>query len=213
MNIRLSCGCFLKIFFLILISTFFTACAASPKKVQINEPIIVNQVEKIPLRVGLYLGEYFKTFKKEHRGERVIYMGESLWKGAEEVADKVFEKVINVQIGDPKSIRFIPERIEALVFPEIDKIWGGYPDEIQKVFAKGVVLVRIKWSIFDGKGKILYMNTFGSEGKYQKMYGTPEGIATRVCEAYTQAIKDNFAKAYVGISSTNWWQSFKKETN
>lgn len=207
MIIRLNSHAFFQLIFFILILNFLMACGeVSPNIIEINQPIIVKEIEKIPLRAGLYLNQYFRDFRKGS-----IFLGYSFTKAAEEIANKAFEEVVAIDTRDPD---LIPKNIEAIVIPEIEKVYGVNPAEDPNRFGHyGTILVRIKWSIFDMKGRILYMNTFESEAKVRKTFSTPKGFDTRLCEAYTQAIKDNFEKAFISISSTNWWKPRKEKTN
>jgi hypothetical protein len=43
--------------------------------------------------------------------------------------------------------------------------------------------------------------------------GTGGANFTRILEAYALAIENNFREAFVSITSTNWWQLIKKETD
>jgi hypothetical protein len=57
------------------------------------------------------------------------------------------------------------------------------------------------------------MDTFTSESKYERKVGTGGANFTRILEAYALAIENNFREAFVSITSTNWWQLIKKETD
>ena len=207
MNTRFHSHRFHRLFFSIVILSFLFSCSIN-KKVEINQPIIVKGIEKIPLRAGIYLNQEFRNFVKTNRiGDVVIYMGESLSKGAEEIVDKAFREVV---ILHTKDLGLMPKEVQVLILPEIEKIYGGVQGEIVAGW-KDIVLVRIKWTIMDRNGKILYMNTFASEAEYKrKQFTSGSTRVTWICEAYAKAIENNLQEAFVSITSTRWWHSIKE---
>jgi hypothetical protein len=185
--------------------SFSVGCQTPHKKIQITIP--VKEKEKIPLRVGLYLDpksmNYSKIVPPDYPNLKgIIHMGEALSKGAETVIGSAFKEVVNIYTKDRE---LIPKGLDALVIPEIEKIY----DTVKTRHPEAIV--SIKWSIQDINGRILYMNTFTGDVKFK--FAAFVSPFERLCEAYTKAIEDQFAKAYIGITSTNWWQTAKKETN
>jgi hypothetical protein len=199
------------VFFVIL--NFLIGCRTAYKKIEPDLLIPIGQQGKIPLRAGLYLDQKLKNFSKGPGATEIAYiegkidMGEALSKGAENVVKKSFKEAVTIYT---LQIESIPKGIDVVVFPEIDKIYGGYTGEmISPLQAYPEVVVRIKWNIMDVNNdlRILYLNTFTGEAKYRKHYA-PTSFP-RLCEAYEKAIKDQFTKAYIGITSTKWWESIK----
>ena len=198
---------------LIVILSVLIGCRTAYKKIEPDLLIPIGQEGKIPLRACLYLNRRLMNFSKGPGPADVAYiegkidMGEALSKGAENVAKKAFIEVVTIYTMGPASI---PEGIDVVVIPEIDKIYGGYHGEmISALQAHPEVVVRIKWNIMDANNnlRILYMNTFTGEAKYRRQWA-PTSFP-RLCKAYEKAIKDQFAKAYIGITSTKWWESIK----
>jgi hypothetical protein len=192
-------------------------CRTAYKKIEPNLLISVESKDKIPLRAGLYLDRRLINFSKGPGSAEIAYiegkidMGEALSRGAEVLAKKSFKEVVVVYTMESRSL---PKELDVLVFPEIDKIYGGYHAEMISAFqAYPEVVVRIKWNIMDVNNNLrtLYMNTFTGEAKYRRQ---PAATSfSRLCEAYTKAIEDQFSKAYIGISSTNWWKSIEKNVD
>ena len=201
----------IKLFNLLFITILFFGCSTSPNfvKVQINSSLPFREVEKIPLRVGLYLDPNLINYSKTPRWEDrnfVIQMGDALSNGAQNVANRAFKEVVNIYTIDAE---LLPKGLDALVIPEVDRIYGGYGTERPL----GTVIVRIRWRIIDLSGKVIYMNTFGAESKWSIFTTTALNYFDVVSRNYTKAIEEQFINAYIGITSTNWWESIKKETN
>jgi hypothetical protein len=91
--------------------------------------------------------------------------------------------------------------------PEIDKIYEFGEENIRK--KSGTATVRIKWTITDMNRKILYTNIFTGEAIYKKwpLAAHPEENP----EGYARALDDQFTKAYLAITSSNWWESLKNK--
>lgn len=196
---------------LLFIMILLCGCSTSATlvKVQINSSLPLREAEKIPLKVGLYLDPKFINYSKTPgRVDRnfVLQMGEALSNGAQNVTNRAFREVVNVYTIDAE---LLPKELDALVIPEVDRIYGGYASERPL----GTVLVRIRWKIIDLSGKVFYMNTFVAESKWNIFTTTAVNYFKVISETYTKAIEEQFIKAYIGITSTNWWQSIKKEPN
>ena len=197
---------------LLFIMILLCGCSTNPTfvKVQINSSLPFREVEKIPLRVGLYLDpnliNYSRTPPRWEDRNFVIQMGEALSNGAQNVTNKAFREVVNVYTIDAE---LLPKGLDALVIPEVDRIYGGYGTERPL----GTVIVRIRWRIIDLSGKVIYMNTFGAESKWSIFTTTALNYFDVLSRNYTKAIEEQFIKAYIGITSTNWWELIKKEPN
>ena len=202
---------FSQLMLLIITSIFLSGCQHQKiYKMQTNLSISIKEIEKIPFRVGLYIDPELMNFSMRSRYiSGIIYMGEALSKGAENIVSKAFKEAVNIYTKDPELISKGLD-VLVLVIPEIDKIYvfgeeGG-------LGSYTTVIVKIKWSIKDKNGKILYMNTFTGEEKYRRP-NTIFSMFPRLCEGSTKATEDHFTKAFIGITSTNWWGSFKKDTD
>ena len=178
-------------------------------KMQINLLIPDREAEKIHLRVGLYLDPQFTNCivvpPWGTNFYRRIEMGEALSKGSEYILNRSFKEVVTIYTMDAK---LIPKGLDALVIPEIDRIYENAQDPFKKHSA---VTAKIKWTIIDMNKKVLYKNTFIGEAKYKfwPLAAHPEEIPA----GYTRAVEDQFRKAYIGITTTKWWESLKKETH
>lgn len=171
------------------------------KQVEISLPIPVKEVEKIPLRVALYLDSSLTYYSKgPGGGQYTLKMGEAFSKGAEYIGNKAFREVITVETKDPEKI---PKGFDALIILEVDRIYGGVPNERSRL-----ALVKIVWTIQDMNGKLLYRNSFGAEA-----YMSIPFTSSKASGAYAKAIEEQFTKAFVGITSVKWWESIKTETD
>jgi len=200
---------FSQLMLLIITSIFLSGCQHQKiYKMQANLSISIKEIEKIPFRVGLYIDPELMNYSMRSRYiPGIIHLGESLSKGAENIVSKAFKETVIIYTKDPE---LIPKGLDALVIPEIDKIYvfgeeGG-------IGSYTTVIVKIKWSIIDKNGKILYINTFTGEEKYRRPT-TIFSMFPRLCEGSTKATEDHFTKAFIGITSTNWWGAIKRETN
>lgn len=203
-----------KLFFrdfliLIIILGFSSACRTTlNEKIRTDLSITVNEVGKIPLRVGLYLSPEFMNYSKtpSHYSESGrIQMGEALSKGAEDITNKAFKQVVTIYKTDPESF---PKGLDAIIIPEVEKTYGGFVGELTRQYSYyQTVTVKLKWTIKDMNQKTLYTNTFTTEVEYRNdpVFGQRE----RLLKAYTKAIEDQFAKAFSGITSINWWGGIK----
>lgn len=190
-------------FFLVINLIFLIGCAASHRDININLSLAIKDTEKIPLRAGLYLDPKMMNYTKETLGPAsalFLHMGKALSEGAENITKKAFKETVIIYTKDSE---VIPKGLDVIVIAEIEKIF----DEPARRLPN---LVKIKWTIQDIYGKVYYMNAF--TGEAETKYGTTFSLIDRICEAYRKAIEEQFAKAYMGITSANWWESIKKET-
>ena len=193
---------FYKLLMLIFIPALLVGCQ-SQKVYKIQTKLLIPSKEegKIPLRAGLYLDPKLRNYSSG-----IIHMGEALSNGAQNIIFSAFKDVVIIYTMDPE---LIPKGLDALVIAEID---GGYFKETSEgtVNLEWTIIVKIKWTIQDTNGKTLYLNTFMGESKFRQV---PRwSFFRKRCEAYTKAIEEQFTKAYIGITSANWWESIKKET-
>lgn len=192
-------------FFLVIDLTFLIGCQASHRNIKINLPLSIKDTEKIPLRGGLYLDPKMMNYMKETQGptaKLILHMGAALSEGAGNIMKKAFKETVVIYTKDKE---LIPQGLDVLIIPEIERIH----DE-PKAGIHIPMLVKIKWTIQDINGKIYYMNAFTGEAKTK--YGNTFTLIDRICDAYQIAIEEQFSKAYIGITSANWWESIKKET-
>ena len=63
-----------------------------------------------------------------------------------------------------------------------------------------------KWTIFDTKGKALYVNTINAMGKVNNSPSLP---STRVRKAMTQSAEDLYNKLILQMYSSKWWEYFR----
>ena len=198
---------FYRLLLLILMPALLVGCQ-SQKVYKIQTKLLIPNKEegKIPLRAGLYLDPKFLNYVKDP-GINYFYkvdMGEALSKGTQYIVEKAFKEVIVVYTLD---IELIPKGLDVLVMPEIDKIYEFGEENIRK--KSGTATVRIKWTITDMNRKILYTNIFTGEAIYKKwpLAAHPEENP----EGYARALDDQFTKAYLAITSSNWWESLKNK--
>ena len=190
-------------FFLVMNLIFLIGCQASHRNITINLPLSPNDTQKIPLRGGLYLDPKMMNYTKETEavaGKLILHMGEALSEGAENIMKRAFQGIVIIYTKD---LELIPKGLDVLVIPEIERI---HDDPTGGIHIP--MLVKIKWTVQDINGKIYYMNAFTGEAKTK--YGTTLTLVDRKCEAYRIAIEEQFSKAYIGITSVNWWASIKK---
>jgi hypothetical protein len=152
--------------------------------------------DKIPLRAGLYMTKNFKEYMQiigriEYHTDVFGKFGEALSKGAESMTTKAFREVVILDQVDQEASK----KVNVLITPEIDSIVSNYVGP--------TATVKIKWTIKDITGKVLYMNTFVGEGSGK---GTSFRYPTALENAYTRAIEDHFNKAFAGISKNKWWE-------
>jgi hypothetical protein len=173
-------------------------------RIQANFSTPNKDTKQIPLRVGLYLDPKLINFIKvpAPKYSNKIDMGDALGKGAQYIVNKAFREVVSIYTTDPE---LIPKGLDALIIPEIDDIQES--DEMNVYKKYGTVTVKIKWTIKDVNNKTIYVNTLTGEATY-KHWPTVQRE-----EGYTRAVEDQFTKAYIALTSTNWWQAVKKETN
>jgi hypothetical protein len=152
-----------------------------------------NDIDKIPLRAGLYMPKEFKDYtplvgKIEFHTEIYYKIGEALSNGANEILNKAFRETVILDQEENAASK----NVDVVVIPEIDSITA-------KSF--NFATARIKWTIRDLNKKVLYLNTFVGEGKGEGFRGP-----TIMESAYTHAIEDQFNKAFFGITKNKWWE-------
>jgi len=191
-------------FFLVINLIVLIGCGASHRNIKINLPLPIKETEKIPLRAGLYLDPKLMNYTKETLGPvsgLYLHMGKALSEGAENITKKAFKETIVIYTKD---LELIPKGLDVIIIPEIERI---YDDPTRRL----PHLVKIKWTIQDINGKIYYMNAFSGEFKSKR--GNTFTMIDKISEAYEIAIAEQFSKAYIGMTSANWWESIKKSTD
>jgi hypothetical protein len=180
----------------IIISITLLICCDS---IAMEFPIQSHVIAKIPLRAGLYIDKKFKDIpipqcdichtKNFSESDLSIKFIEALNKGIETMTDKAFREVVIVDQLGP-----VPKEVNVLIIPEIDFIGSYHIDG-----STAPVKIKMKWTIKDINGKVLYMNTFIGEGirKKEYRYGFPCYLA----------IEDQLNKAFNGITESKWWEA------
>jgi hypothetical protein len=160
----------------------------------VDFPITVTQTDgitRIPLRAGLYMTKEFKEltpllYKVEFHTDVFGKVGEALRNGATNLVNRSFKEAVILEQPEQAASK----NLDVLVVPAIDAINND-------------IGVKIKWTIKDMNGKIVYMNTFTGTAAGKEIKGIR--FTTKVVNAWTLAIEDHFDKAYAGISGSKWW--------
>lgn len=175
--------------YLIISITLLFGCS-SYMEFPINLSIKSDRTDKIPLRVGLCMDRKFKEYAPlmyniEYHTNVYGKFGEALTKGAESMTNKAFREVVIVDNIDQAASK----GVNVVIIPEIDSI----------TIVEAPASVKVKWTIRDVNGKVLYMNTFVGEVK--------EKDCCRLFKNYcARAIEDHFNKAFDGITKNKWWE-------
>ena len=179
----------------ITLSLLLVGCAPRYVEFPITSPTRSDGIRKIPLRAGLYMSNSFKELTQ------IMYVvdytsvfgrfGPAFAKGAESMAKEAFEDVVILDHPEQAAVK----KTNILIIPEIDFIGFDY--------TASTATIKIKWSIKDIGGKVLYLNTFIGEGDGK---GTSIRYPTKLANACTRAIEDHFRKALDGILKTRWWE-------
>ena len=161
--------------------------------------IPVQEVKKIPLRVGLYMSPNFLnyTYKESRLAEKFVFpLGETFRAGSEKIVKMAFQDVVILSALDEAII----EKLKIVISPQIQAVdimfpmWGwGY--------LKSTVI--IKWTAIDPTEKIIWVNTFEGESKIKGK------TVKNIRNSLQVAIEDHFSKAYEGIISSTWWKSIE----
>lgn len=182
-----------------------------------NFNVMRHSEPKIPLKAWLYMDKRFRNsnFLLKHTNIRKqnIRMGEGLGRGAEEALMEIFNEVVVINAEKPlkdalNEVGIIntttdasKKNMEVIVLPEIiDIFWVGsteYDSQFHLI---------CKWTIFDTKGKALYVNTINAMGKVNNSPSLP---STRVRKAMTQSAEDLYNKLILQMYSSKWWEYFR----
>jgi hypothetical protein len=187
---RWTCCC------LIATMALFTGCAPKYVEFPVTLSPQAEQIGKVPLRAGLCMPSEFREFvvpmyRQDYQTSFGSF-GKALSTGAEQVAKRIFRDV--VVLGNAAEAG--AQQVDVVVTPTVDRIAFNYD--------ASTATVKVKWTITDVSGKVLYMNTFIGEGDGK---GTSIRYPTKLKHACTRAINDHFDKALVGLSDKRWWQA------
>ncbi len=181
----------------LIVALFFliSSCAIDAYFQKDLIPSESERLEKIPLKVGLYLKQpqfYDLTSHVTHSNRVFAHLQDALGRSAEEMAKQIFQEVITFSKRNQASqdIKFIitPEIIYFKIYVAnfISPVW---------TFRNKIIM---KWTITDIKENVLYVNTFEGEGNSSQ---TTYDIEKRVNECVSAAINELYNKARKDIYS------------
>jgi len=202
--------------FLLFMALLPLAALADDDSIRLGMLNIMRHSEpKIPLKAWLYMGKRFRNsnFLLKHTNIRKqnIEMGEGLSRGAEEALMEIFNEVVVINGEKPLKEIFneavinnvkadtAKKDIAVIVSPEmIDVFWvGSNIDDPQ-------FHLICKWTIYDTKGKVIYLNTINAVGKDNSSF-----LSTRVQKAMTQAAEGLYKKLITQMYASKWWEHIK----
>jgi hypothetical protein len=177
--------------------------------------IMRHSEPKIPSKAWLYIDKRFRNsnFLLKHSDihKQNIEMGDGLSRGAEEALMEIFNEVAVINAERPLKEVFnetviinmkadtSKKNMGVIVLPEIiEAFWVG-----SSISGPQFHLV-CKWTIFDAKGKVLYVNTIDAMGK-----DNSSSPSTRVRKAMTQSAEDLYNKLILQMYSSKWWEYFR----
>lgn len=170
--------------------------------------IMRHSETKIPLKAQLYMDKRFCNFTFSWKKSQKIEIGEGLSRGAEEALMEIFsevlvvnaEKPLNEIFNESVAINIKPgiskKKDEVIIKPEIvDIFWIISDIEDPQLY------LICKWTIFDAKGKVLYVNTINAIGRDNSSFRS-----TRERKAVTQAVEDLYKKLLTQMYASKWWE-------
>lgn len=187
---RWTCSC--------LLATIVLLTGCGPKYIEFPAALSSQSqgLVRIPLRAGLCMPPNFREFVvpmyRQDYQDFYGKFGEALTVGAEGMAKKAFKEVVVLAQAEEAA----SQRVDVVVTPAIDYIGFDYGDS--------TATVKVKWTVADVSGRVLYMNTFIGQGDGK---GTSFRYPTKLKKACTRAIEDHFDKTLVGLSGSRWWEA------
>ncbi|MBI3354806.1 MAG: hypothetical protein HY034_07975 [Nitrospirae bacterium] len=194
--------------FLLLFMALSPLTAMTDDSIRLGSLNIMRHAEpKIPLKAWLYMDKRFRNFTFSWKKSQKIEIGEGLSRGTEEALMEIFNEVVVINAEKPLKEIFNESVIinikpdiskkndEVIIKPEIvDVFWISSDIEDSQVY------LFCKWTIFDTKGKVLYVNTINAIGKDNSSFRS-----TRERKAMTQAVEDLYKKLLTQMYSSKWW--------
>jgi hypothetical protein len=176
------------------------SCASStPITITRDRVNIAPPEKKIPLKVGLYLSEAFRTSEcwSEYADKHFI-IGEGLSDGVEKMVRDLFQEVIVIdKIGNTQDSP--SPNYDIIITPKFKQFTILIVREsLTKAHWK--IENTIAWSVTSPDGKEIYQNTIQSDEI------TTHYIQSVNAEIMIESIKDQLQKAQQAIYSSGWWE-------
>lgn len=197
----------IKLPLFIFTAVSFASCTIHANIPQDYEIPSYKTAEKIHLKMGLFLNPDINKINiySTPRQGLIVHIGNSLSRNAEKMTKDIFNEVI-VFSGNALKEPIGPKKVDAIITPEVTSVNLHI---LQKSFSQVLdCMIIIKWTIVDRNGKLLYVNTFTGEARYEPY--RPFGGENRARECVINAIDDHFRKAYQAIANTKWWHDIKQ---
>lgn len=191
-------------FLLLFMALLPLAALADDDSIRLGMLNIMRHSEtKIPLKAQLYMEKRFRNFTLSGKKFKNVELGEGLSRGAEEALMEIFNEVAAIKAERPlkevfnefakinREADIYKKNQEIIVLPEILDVFWVSSDVEDSQFH-----IICKWTIFDIKGRILYVNTIDSVG----MKGKTQ---------YAQAAEDLYKKLITQMYASKWWEHIR----
>jgi hypothetical protein len=158
----------------------------------------IQNSEKIPLSVGLYIDPTFKNQKLygTPNTDHIFHLGEGMDRGAKKSFEMIFSKVIVLNEYETDLSKW---NLDVVASPAVAA-------ENRRYASHNFCTADAKWTIIDKNGNVVYTNTIRSE--INKGSFTAYGIA----ECMSEAVEDHYNRLTSHLLSAPWWQNIKKNT-
>lgn len=191
----------IKICLQLLVILYLTSCATGqltiPKEIDIPSTELSN---KIPLKAGLYLSQYFRTLKAPLQIKKIVFdyisVGDTFCNSSEKIMKNIFQEVIILDPMESPSDS-TTKKYDVIVAPELFILETDLLGSTRFNYWCLAQTV-IKWKIASPEGKDIYISTVKSdEIKIHK---------GEFVECIKLSLKDNFQKAQEDIYMNSWWK-------